>query len=986
MSYADAVLVLSGGAPNKVVTALDQLTGGALFALSATGSAVAVSLFDAESGFCRLTGELVSRLSTRLRGSSRVERGEQLSAAHSVIVVAAFFDAVASVRLPFDLAGLGLTPPDRFTTALLRTPAPVLAPHRSYEQTIEALAGHYTRMAGEVLEFLTGLAGWDRLDERGRRATETAVLGEATAKAVTTYEDMFRRLAGDFPEVAFWAGRADHQAVTAELRRLRAGLAGVTRVLSEIASGRTPDDRRARLARFHEAVLSRPLLPATPAGIRLPTVAEAYVNPRFRVAAEVGNENIADEGWWDGQPVRTDLQEFLIGHLTSPSATEAPLVVLGQPGSGKSMLAKVLAARLPAGDFLAVPVPLREVSADSDVQTQIEQGLRISTGEQLPWREVARSAGDAVPVILLDGFDELLQATNTSQSDFLERLARFQQREADLQHPVVVIVTSRVSVADRARPVGGMVSLLLEPFDDEQIEQWLGPWRRLNGTALTVDVLRPHAELARQPLLLLLLAIYDRTECPLAEHGDAIGQVQLYEGLLTGFARREVLKQHADEPDEEVTRLVEGELVRLSVAAFAMFNRGRQWVTAAELDADLAALPVGEASARVVISSFYFIHTAQARKDEHLRLRTYEFMHPTFGEYLIARLTVRELLALAEGRRDNDDFFHALLSFASLTDRKTVPAFIGSIVAELAAPRFRPVYDTLLTLFRAALLPRDSTLSGYRPDRVLVPARCARYSANLCLLLVTGPPFEVTTDQLFPDVEHPVREWTKTATLWAAQLSAEGRHGLVEALTLFRGRQDGRRVVRVTNGAARSEAPEPDIDLYWSYRFQPNAEPIGEDSYRGWIRFSFDTLASEIEFLCSVEGDTAVHALAPFADGYGNMITTFYGFGDARPLSPANALITLWLKSGSGAGADELAAAYFPCLKHAVHGFAPYDHETRRRFRVLFLNQLRILRDRLPPSMVDRTVRELLRADGPEIEEKADLLALTRQICPDLLP
>jgi hypothetical protein len=116
------------------------------------------------------------------------------------------------------------------------------------------------------------------------------------------------------------------------------------------------------------------------------------------------------------------------------------------------------------------------------------------------------------------------------------------------------------------------------------------------------------------------------------------------------------------------------------------------------------------------------------------------------------------------------------------------------------------------------------------------------------------------------------------------------------------------------------------------------------------------------------------------------MITTFYGFGDAQPVSPAHALITLWLKAGSGAGADELAAAYFPCLKHAVHGFAPYDHETRRRFRVLFLNQLQILRERLPPATLARTVREMLRTDGPEVEAKEDLLALTHAICPGLLP
>ncbi|MFD9464234.1 hypothetical protein [Streptomyces sp. NPDC060027] len=45
----------------------------------------------------------------------------------------------------------------------------------------------------------------------------------------------------------------------------------------------------------------------------------------------------------------------------------APLIVLGQPGSGKSVLTQVLAARLPPADFLVVCVVLREVAADTDL-------------------------------------------------------------------------------------------------------------------------------------------------------------------------------------------------------------------------------------------------------------------------------------------------------------------------------------------------------------------------------------------------------------------------------------------------------------------------------------------------------------------------------------------------------------------------------------------------------------------------------------------
>lgn len=980
LSYADAVKVLGGGKPNKVVEALDRLTGGALLVLSATGSALALSLFDAKSELFRLTSELVSGQTRRLRDTGPAERGEQLVAAHSVIVVAAFFDVMSMVRLPFDFAELELSPTDGLTSALLRTPAPIPAPHRPYEKSIEALREYYDHTVGEVLKFLTGLAVWDRLDGRERHAVRYTMTHEVSARAVARYEELFWRLVTDFPEFAFWANAVDHQATRIEIGRLRTALAGVAQVLSEIADGRTPDEHRLRTAEYHQRVLHLPLLPVAPQGVRLPTMAEAYVNPHFRVAADAHHEHIANEKWWSDQPVRTDLQEFLVGHLTSPAATEAPLVVLGQPGSGKSMLTKMLAANLPASEFVAVQVPLREVAADRDVQVQIEEGLRITTGEDLRWRDFVRAAGDALPVVLLDGFDELLQATKVSQSNYLDLIAKFQQREALNGYRVVVVVTSRVSVADRARPVDGMVSLLLEPFSDEQIEQWLVPWRRVNDTDLTMDVLRPHDHLARQPLLLLLLAIYDRTEKPLAQHGSVFGQTELYERLLAGFAKREVLKHHANETDDVVARLVEEQLVRLSVAAFAMFNRGRQWVSAEELDADLAALPIRSFRAQIVIGSFYFIHTAQAKTNDD-RLCTYEFMHPTFGEYLIARLAMAELFALTEGERDNDDFLHALLSFAPLTARKTVATFIVNIIADQVLASGQTGRDTLLSLFHSAQLPRQSFLPEYRPGSLLVPTRCAVYSANLCVLLVLVSPRGVTADELFPDVEDPVEGWSRTAILWTSQLPTEGRHGLVEALDLARSWEGDRRTLRISRwlGDERQQA-----DPYWTYVFGPSEHSHGVGSYRGWTHIDLDMMSAELEFLCSVEGDTAAHALSPFLDGYGSMVTTFYAFGDGRPVSAAHALIALWLKADGDGDIADLASEYDTCLLHAVHGFAPNETDARRRFRVLFLNQLQRLRRRLPMSTLDHTV-QVMSADSPEVKEQEDLLALAREICPGLL-
>jgi hypothetical protein len=197
-----------------------------------------------------------------------------------------------------------------------------------------------------------------------------------------------------------------------------------------------------------------------------------------------------DEPWWD-TPSRDDLADFLAFYLTTPQSADAPLLLLGQPGAGKSSLTRILAARLPAADFLVVRVALREVLAEAEIQDQIEQALRTTIGETVEWAALAESADGAMPLVLLDGFDELLQATGVHQSDYLRRVAAFQERKAVLGRPVAVIVTSRIAVADRAVLPPGSLAVRLESFDEPRIERWLATWNAANTGRLTVEALRP---------------------------------------------------------------------------------------------------------------------------------------------------------------------------------------------------------------------------------------------------------------------------------------------------------------------------------------------------------------------------------------------------------------------------------------------------------------------------------------------------------------
>jgi NACHT conflict system protein len=334
VSYADAVRLL-GGPGSRVVAALDRLTGGLLLAAAAAGSGFAFSLFEARAEFLQLSGELITGLEARMRGLDRFSRSERLAAAHAVIVVTSFFDALESASLPFDARLLELTASEQVTlaggndpssgrlralaAALLRAEVPMPVPQRPYEDTIEALRGYYEDLSGDLLRFVSGLAVFERLDTARREQFATTVTHVVPGGAVVRYEEFFRRLAVDFPEMAFWANAVDHQVMRMQLLQVRRGLQDLELVLSRVAAGRAPDERRASLWRAYRAALGRSALPegSAPRGLSVPPIDASYVNPDFRVAAPSAAERFGEESWWADKPLFDDLAAFLADRGTA---------------------------------------------------------------------------------------------------------------------------------------------------------------------------------------------------------------------------------------------------------------------------------------------------------------------------------------------------------------------------------------------------------------------------------------------------------------------------------------------------------------------------------------------------------------------------------------------------------------------------------------------------------------------------------------------
>jgi hypothetical protein len=802
-SYADALRILGckDSRLAKVIgfAAAAERSG---WALAGAGQLV-LGLADMRASIVRYGEDVVGRMSELRSGVGRHTRTQRLAAAHAVIVVSAYFEALGEAKLPFTLEKLdrtdqisrGVPTRERFAklmAELLLERLPTPEPHLPYAETRQAVERAYLRMSEAMAEYAGGLPVWDELTVDDQLLLPRMLAEGPIAHALRIYDEDYRSLALDSHEFGV-------RSLVTERPQPATALSRVAWLLAELAPPRVGDRPVIHLARMAANLLDQPLLLAgkLPEDVYLPLLGEGYLTPCCRVAELTREAAPALRDWWEEQRLLPDAEAFLVGHLTSLRATQAPLLVLGEPGSGKTKLTEVLAARLARSEFLPIRVDLQSVATRGSVTEQIEQAIGATLAEEVAYAELVAAADGALPVILLDGFDELVQG-GVNRYDYLAQVQEFQRAEGALGRPVAAIVTSRTVVADRIRFPEGLLALQLQPFEDDQVRQWLDIWDQANRALLARRDLKPlpaeaalaHGEMARQPLLLLLLALYDAGGNAL-QRGvpQPLKRSRLYEVLLRDFTERETGGARRV--------MIDQELVMLGTVALSMLARGRQVITDEALNRDLPALCHGgeddpEEHARVdwarrATERFFFV-----RRNGHA------FLHSTFGEFLVAWLTMYALRDLDRRRRlagdeplalvqsVDDDLLYAVTSHSCLAERGPTVGFILELLDEVpSAVRARCV-ELLTGLLRRSLHERSRRhFTGFRPVRHTLARRLAAYSANLTLLIVAASEEPVAVSTLLPGPDH-LERWSSFTHLWKGQLGEEGWTGLLTALSAQR--------------------------------------------------------------------------------------------------------------------------------------------------------------------------------------------------------
>ncbi|WP_234401745.1 ATP-binding protein [Thermobifida halotolerans] len=917
--YCDAIRLL-GADDADVVDLIDRLVADE-----------ATDLLAARTDLVGFAHQALNRLDREAHLLSRVERTRHIAAAHSVVVVTAFFESLDDTELPFRLdnglddAAAGVADRKRlgeFVALLVASAPPLPRPQRSASDGRTRVRRFYLRRCKQLPSVLRGMPLWEDLDQSQRDAVIDR-LGSALAdRCVRRYEELRDKLAASFPEFGAWAALSVMRPRYASAPETPMGLSRLQHRLQSISTGRVPSAVRGALARSHQERLALPSGTQT-GGTHVPPLSISYVNPDFRVAEITAQTRPHDPDWWhEHTGVRDDLAEFLLGHLTSPRALTHPLVVLGAAGSGKSALASVLAARLPESDFTAVRVSGRNLPADADAQAladRFDHALAASGGGNC----------DALPVLVLDGIEDLDTRSRASRSALLAGLERFQRERADGPDPVAIVLTCRDSTAARLRFPVGSVAVRLEEFTNTQIATWLSIWNRVNAgyfhhhgvASLDWESLEAHLPLARRPLPLLMMAVYDGVGNALRRLSAPLRETALYERwlrMLTDAADRADpagTGRPAEAESDPAVRSgrIEQALLTASLLALSLFHRGGQVVDGATVAADRDELVRWPPNYARPLDP---LRLACVRSTDALEGAppSLAFTDPVLGDYLVARLIAEELAELAEARiRElrsirpaplDDSFLYALLSFTPLSVSGEVPRFLTERLRLLSAHVRDELRLALADLLReAGRHRREAHYGGYRPVDLGAAARDAAYTANLMLVLVAVHGGAVPLRELFG--ADAAARWRSLAHLWRSQLSPEQWTSLTDTLRVDDD-GSGDLVVHPCDGAPPTDDPGAQTDL-------------GE-------------VARDAALLADGGTQRLLHALSPLVRLFGGDVTA----RDGGDVSDAHAVLALAFGSSETDDAELVA-----CYERAFAMADALGSEERLRFIVFLLRQLR---------------------------------------------
>lgn len=648
-----------------------------------------------------------------------VDRIEQIKAAYALICYTAYFDVLQDalpsairkkLKLKFEEKKKIIENSiDTNDTYLVSSATPEIhcnvyyADHvTTFSEIKEQLLVFYNRVTQNIIKLVADSAAFDMSKEKEKHDFEQlkTSLEKLPLKALNIYEAQYISLADQFNDFALFAQLKNFEGIRNAINRngqaislltdianaIDVGLCNLKNIVNSIsttysiiqAQDIVNDLRKKYIAAIEEPIIDDKEIKADTEtlSLKFPRIVDAFIPQSYKCFSYQRKDiRLEENAIWKSLSIQHDLDKFFIKYLYSPDSTDYPLIILGQPGSGKSLLTKVLSAQLMSNSYTVIRIPLREVNAEDGIDVLVEDQIKKITNRPLStqgYGGFATQFNEKPLIIILDGYDELLQAKGDIFSGYLEKVRMFQQDQKSLNRPVRMIVTSRITLIDKARIPENSTILRLMEFDTQQRQTWINIWNSINADYFASMNINPFSlplkekgkknsiiELAEQPLLLLMLALYDSEANELATTSN-IKRTELYDNLLRRFVRRERRRYvpgfNEKEPNEQEA-IIDQEMNRLGVVAIGMYNRRDVVILSRQLEEDLETFHArrqdGSPKAKTlkesesVLGGFFFIHKSTAQDiDAHSSSSdsAYEFLHNTFGEFLTADFILRNMI------------------------------------------------------------------------------------------------------------------------------------------------------------------------------------------------------------------------------------------------------------------------------------------------------------------------------------------------------
>lgn len=562
---------------------------------------------------------------------------------------------------------------------ILDYPLDLQMPLESVSDYKNRLCVFYKMLTDQLLAFFEKLSFLD--DFSGSRKDKFFnTLNKLPAMAVENYRKQYFQLKKESEDFRIWADTWEHKNIE---KQIDVGFKEVAKFFEELLAKykeQSKGDGAKTLEKYrlhYEGLISEKILETEKEEFKaddgtnlvFPQKMNIFIPQAFKALEYKKDMQLEAEKTWGGKDLN-GIGEFISASLHHSVTGNLPLLILGVPGAGKTLLCQMLAAQIFAPEYHVIIINLRDTAAEQSVIQQINDQIERDFANKCTWDEISDSAMSKPILLIFDGYDELLQASGRTYADYITKIARFQKEQRNhFGIQVKCIVTSRTTLIDKAYIPDGTTVMKLSDFKEDRINRWSDIWNSENSKyfkkhQIEKFAVRPDSklfDLAKQPLLLFMLALYDSTENALKKN-ENLSYPQLYDQLIRDFIRREQQKQpgFSSGSREAQNNAINKEMRKVGIAAMGMYNRRILYIRGEDLEKDLAYLEHPAAGSRrpeeqyetlkdseKLLGRFFFIHHAVSKEGNGKnasKRNAYEFLHNTFGEFLTADFVVSELV------------------------------------------------------------------------------------------------------------------------------------------------------------------------------------------------------------------------------------------------------------------------------------------------------------------------------------------------------